>query len=59
MEPDLRAQFKSQCALQQTSMNEVVTMLIEQWLQERREAKQPSPRATIDGGEIPTQSEAK
>ena len=41
MEPDLRAQFKSQCALQQTSMNEVVTMLIEQWLKERREAKQP------------------
>jgi len=39
MEPDLRAQFKSQYALQQTSMNEVVTMLIEQWLKEQREAK--------------------
>jgi hypothetical protein len=39
MEPDLRAQFKAQCALQQTSMNEVVTMLIEQWLKDKAEAK--------------------
>jgi hypothetical protein len=35
MEPGLRAQFKAQCALQQTSMNEVVTMLIEQWLKDK------------------------
>ncbi len=39
MESDLRAQFKSQCALQQTSMNEVVTMLIERWLKEQQDAK--------------------
>ena len=39
MEPDLRAQFKSQCALQQTSMNEIVTMLIEKWLKEQQEGK--------------------
>ncbi|MEP0950284.1 hypothetical protein NC992_25685 [Leptolyngbya subtilissima DQ-A4] len=39
MEPDLRAQFKSQCALQQTSMNEVVTMLIERWLKEQQGGK--------------------
>ena len=41
MESDLRAQFKAQCALQQTSMNEVVTMLIERWLKEQKEGKQP------------------
>lgn len=37
MESDLRARFKAQCALQQTSMNEVVTMLIEQWLKQQQE----------------------
>jgi hypothetical protein len=39
MEPDLRARFKSQCALQQTSMNEVVTQLIEQWLKDQQGQK--------------------
>lgn len=39
MEPNLRAQFKAQCALQQTSMNEVVTELIRQWLQDQQQAK--------------------
>jgi hypothetical protein len=36
--PDqLRAQFKSQCALQSCTMNEVVVSLIEQWLQEQHQ----------------------
>jgi hypothetical protein len=39
MDADLRARFKAQCALQQTSMNEVVTMLIEQWLKQQEGSK--------------------
>lgn len=39
MAPDLRARFKAQCALNQTTMNEVVTALIEQWLKEQPSAK--------------------
>jgi len=36
MESDLRARFKAQCALNQTSMNDVVTELIQRWLQEQK-----------------------
>ena len=42
LEEDLRAQFKSACALKRLSMNQVLVDLIEEWLKENADTNQQS-----------------
>lgn len=42
----MRAKFKSACALENTSMNEVLLGLIAQWLEEREDLPNKSKEAS-------------
>jgi hypothetical protein len=39
MPDELRAKFKAQCALESTSMNDVVVDLIQEWLKGKQEGR--------------------
>lgn len=47
---DLRARFKSACALQKISMNEVLLDFVEEWIAKNEKPPAPSTSAKGTGG---------